>query len=84
MIAPRQGSGESTLKIDYGGQEQQILGKNLKTLFKDIPYVPNGGKSSGNGVEVLQMVVGMREGKDFYMAAVFLVPTMRHQILHQL
>lgn len=43
--------GGSTLKIDYGGQEQQTLEKNLKTLFKDIPYVPNGGKSAGNGMQ---------------------------------
>lgn len=58
-------------------KNNKYLKKTLETLFKDIPYIPDGGKSARNGMEVLQMVVGMGEGKDFCMTAVFLVPTMR-------
>lgn len=46
-------------------------------MFKDIPHIPNGGGSAGDGMAALQIVVAMGEGKDFCVTAVFLVPTMR-------
>lgn len=46
-------------------------------MFKDIPHIPNGGGSAGDGMAALQIVVAMGEGKDFRVTAVFLVPTMR-------
>ena len=46
-------------------------------MLKDVPHVPNGGRSAGDGMAALQIVVAMGEGKDFCVIAVFLVPTMR-------
>lgn len=46
----------------------------MKSMSKDIPPILDGGRSAGDGMPPLQMVIGMSEGKNFCMTAVFLVP----------
>lgn len=52
-------------------------------MSKDIPHIPDGGRSAGDGMPPLQMVIGMNEGKDFHMTAVFLVPHDENIFLNQ-
>lgn len=48
--------------------------KPWKLCSRTFPYIPDGGKSAGNGMEVLQIVVGMGEGKTSVWQQCFLSP----------
>lgn len=45
--------------------------------------MPDGGRSAGDGMSPLHMVIGMSEGKGFHMTAVFLVPHDENIFLNQ-
>lgn len=63
------------------GKDNQDLNKH--EMSQDIPNIPTGGRSLGDGTPPLQIVIGVGWAKDCYVTAVFLIPYDENILLNQ-